>query len=261
MAILLSSRMRVLLWDCNSEEENIMSTSVTKAWRNDAYAKVTGKAKYTDDIKLSGCLHAVPVYSGFVSARIISIETSEAEKLPGVVRVLTYKDVPGELQFGQIVRDYAIFAHDNIRTSGDVIAVIVAKSRKQAIAAIPFVKLTAEELPAVLDAEEALKTGASLVHESHGSNIANYHCIRTGDIELGEKEAEVIIEQDFSTSRVEHAYLETESALCRQRPDGVMEVCGSMQHPFSTRRFVAGTLGKPLADVEVKTVPMGGGFG
>jgi CO/xanthine dehydrogenase Mo-binding subunit len=231
------------------------------AWRNDAYAKVTGKAKYTDDLKLHNCLHAVPVYSDYVSARIVSIETEVAARQPGVVKVITYKDVPGNLQFGQIIRDYSILAHDRIRTSGDVIAVIVAQTRQQAIAAIPYVKLVAEELPAVLDAEEALQEGAPLVHESHGSNIANYHCVRTGDIVLGEKESDVIIEQEFTTSRIEHAYMEPESALCRQRSDGVMEVYGSMQHPFSTRRFVASTLGVSLSEVEVKTVPMGGGFG
>ena len=69
-----------------------------------------------------------------------------------------------------------------------------------------------------------------------------------------ERDADVIIEQEFTTSRVEHAYLEPESALCWLRPDGVMEVYGSMQHPFSTRRFVASTLGGELKDVEVKTV-------
>ncbi len=231
------------------------------AWRNDACAKVTGRAKYTDDIKVMNCLHAVPVYSEYVSARIVSIAAEAAEKRPGVVKVITHKDVPGNLQYGQIIRDYSILAHDRIRTSADVIAVIVAKTRQQALDAVPYVKLEAEELSAVLDPEEALKEGAPLVHEWHGSNIANYHCVRTGDPDAGEREAEVILEQEFATSRIEHAYLEPESALCWQRPDGVMEVYGSMQHPFSTRRFVAGILGKPLADVEVKTVPMGGGFG
>jgi CO/xanthine dehydrogenase Mo-binding subunit len=231
------------------------------AWRNDAPAKVTGRAKYTDDLKFPHCLHAVPVYSDFVSAKIVSLETAEAAKQPGVVRVLTYKDVPGNLQFGQIIKDYSIFAHDRIRTSGDVIAVIIAESRKQAISAIPYVKLQAEELPAVLDAEQALLSESPLVHESHGNNVANYHCVRTGDIEQGEREADFVVEQEFTTSRIEHAYLEPESALCWQRSDSVMEVYGSMQHPFSTRRFVASTLGRALSDVEVKTVPMGGGFG
>lgn len=231
------------------------------AWRNDAYAKVTGKAKYTDDLKMPNCLYAVPVYSEYISAKIITIDTSAAEKQPGVVKVITYKDVPGNLQFGQIIRDYSILAHDCIRTSGDVIAVIVAETGKQAIAATGFVRLQAVELPVVLDAEAALQEGAPLVHAGHGSNIANYHCVRTGDIEQGEKQADIILEQDFTTSRIEHAYMEPETALCWQRSDGVMEVYGSMQHPFSTRRFVASTLGKPLSEIEVKTVPMGGGFG
>ncbi|MFB3845137.1 MAG: xanthine dehydrogenase family protein molybdopterin-binding subunit [Candidatus Cloacimonadaceae bacterium] len=231
------------------------------AWRNDAYAKVTGKAKYTDDLKLPNCLYAVPVYTDFVSAKIIAIHTEEAAKQPGVVKVVTWQDIPGKLEFGQIIQDYPILAHDFIRSSGDVIALIVAKTRQEATAAVPFVKLEAEKLPAVLDAEEALKEGAPLVHVEHGSNIVNYHCVRRGDIKAGEEEADFVVEQEFNTSRVEHAYLEPEAALCWQRSDGVMEVYGSMQHPFSTRRFVASTLGKPLSDVEVKSVYVGGGFG
>lgn len=238
-----------------------MKTATYPAWRNDAAAKVTGKAKYTDDHKLVGMLHAVPVYSDFVSARITSIDYSEALTQPGVVKVITARDIPGTKVFGQIIRDYQILADEYIKTSGDVIAVVVAHTREQALAAVPFVRLSAEQMPTVLDAEEALKEGSPLVHPEQGSNIANYHCVRTGDVAVGEAEADFIIEQDFTTSRIEHAYLEPESGLCYLRHDGVMECIGSMQHPFSTRRFVATVLGVNLTEVEVKTVPMGGGFG
>ncbi|MGB5987101.1 MAG: molybdopterin cofactor-binding domain-containing protein, partial [Desulfobacterales bacterium] len=91
--------------------------------------------------------------------------------------------------------------------------------------------------------------------------ITNHHKIRRGDIEKGFAESDLIIEEEFRTQHVEHAYIEPESALCIPRPDGVMEVFGSMQHPFSTRRFTAAILGVPLSEVEVKTIPMGGGFG
>ncbi len=233
----------------------------TDAWRNDAVAKVSGKAKYTDDYILPGMLHAVPLHAPVASARLISIDFSEALKLKGVAAVYTAKDIPGNIKFGQIIRDYPTLVNRRIRSTGDVLALVVAETREQALAALTFIKLELEELPAIFDPEAALLQDAPLINPGHGSNVCNYHCVRTGNIESGEKEADLIIEQEFNTSRIEHAYLEPESALCQLRPDGVMEVLGSMQHPFSTRRFVASTLGIKLSDVEVKTVPMGGGFG
>lgn len=234
---------------------------MTKAFRNDALAKVTGKAKYTDDYTLPGILYAVPLHAPVASAVIKAIDTSQALKMPGVLKVITAADIPGKIKFGQIIKDYPTLVHKRIRTTGDVIALVVAESRAQALAALPKIDLTLEDYPALYDPEDALKEGATLINPEHGSNICNYHCVRTGDVQASEKDADLIIEQDFRTSHIEHAYLEPEAALCHPRPDGVMEVIGSMQHPFSTRRFVASTLGMELKDVEVKTVPMGGGFG
>ena len=87
-----------------------MSQPETKCWRNDAYAKVTGKAKFTDDLKFANVLHAAPAYSDFVHAKMKAIDTSAAEKFAGVIRVITAKDVPGVNRFGQIIRDFRIFA-------------------------------------------------------------------------------------------------------------------------------------------------------
>ncbi len=231
------------------------------AWRNDAHAKVTGKTKYTDDLKFHGLLHAVPVYSDHVHARIIRIDTAVAAAAPGVVRVLTAADIPGHNRHGQITQDLRILADDRIRYNGDVIALVVAESRQAAIAAAALVRLEAEPLPAVLDPETALLPDAPLVHENHGTNVINTHRVRRGDVERGFAEADVVIEREFSTQFIEHAYMEPEAALCIPRADGVMEILGSMQHPTSTRRFVAGLLGVRLADVEITGTPMGGGFG
>ena len=231
------------------------------AYRNDAHAKVTGTAKYTDDYTMPRMLHAVPLHAPVASAMIKSIDSSEAQRAEGVIRVITAADIPGSIKFGQIIRDYPTLASDRIRSSGDVLALVVATTRAQALAALPLIKLELEELPALYDPEAALQPDAPLINEEHGSNICNYHCVRTGNIAEGEEDADLVIERSFNTSRVEHAYLEPECGLAHLRPDGVMEVIGSMQHPFSTRRFVASTLGLPLKDVEVKTVPMGGGFG
>jgi CO/xanthine dehydrogenase Mo-binding subunit len=238
-----------------------MSVDKRSAWRNDAHEKVTGATKYTDDIKIPNALHAVPVYTDYVHARIVRIDTERAEQHPGVVRVLTAKDVPGSNHVGQIIRDFRIFADDKIRYNGDVVALVVAESRDIAIKASELIRVEAEALPLLLDPEEALKPGAILVHETHGSNVVNTHCVRRGDIDEGFRTSDVILEQDFQTQTIEHAYMEPEAAICIPRPDGVMEVHGSMQHPFSTRRFVAACLGVPLSNVEVIGTAMGGGFG
>src|SRR5208282_405544 len=179
-----------------------------------------------------------------------------------VVRVLTARDVPGENRFGQIIRDFRIFADDKIRYDGDVVAIVVAAKREIAIRGAQLVKVNAEPLPAVLDPEAAMLPGAPLVHENHGTNIVNTHVIRRGDVVAGFRQADFVIEEKFQTQTVEHAYMETEAAVCVPRStDGVIEVYGSMQHPFSTRRFVAACLGVALSEIEVIGTPMGGGFG
>lgn len=231
------------------------------AFRNDAYAKVTGKAKYTDDYTMPQMLHAVPLYAGLPSALVKSIDCDLAVQSPGVVRIVLAEDIPGKIKFGQIIQDYPTLVDKRICSTGDVVALVVAESRAQALAALPLIKVQLQELDPILDPELAMSETAEPINPEHGSNICNYHRVRTGDIQKGEEDADIIIEQSFSTARIEHAYLETEAALAHLRPDGVMEVIGSMQHPFSTRRFVASTLGLPLKDVEVRSVPMGGGFG
>jgi len=232
-----------------------------KAWRNDAAAKVTGRASFTDDLKLPGLLHAVPVYSDFVHAKLLAVDTAAAAKSRGVVSVITARDVPGSNRGGQILKDLHVLADDKIRYNGDVVALVVAETRAQAIAAARRVRVRAEPLPELLDPEAALATGAALVHEEHGTNLIHRHVIRRGDTARGFAESAHIVEQEFRTPFVEHAYLEPEAALCRVRDDGVVEVRGSMQHPYSTRRFVAEFLGLPLARVEIVGTPMGGGFG
>jgi len=232
-----------------------------KGWRNDAEAKVAGRTRYTDDIKLPGMLHAVPVYGDFVHARLVAVETAAAMKSKGVVRVITSRDVPGNNRGGQIVKDVHILADDKIRYHGDVVAVVVAETRGQAVAAAKRVRVSAEPLPEVLDPDAALSPDAPLVHEERGTNLIHRHVVRRGDADRGFAESAHIIEQEFRTPFVEHAYLEPEAALCAVRADGIVEVRGSMQHPYSTRRFVAEFLGLPLARVEVLGTPMGGGFG
>jgi len=229
-------------------------------WRNDGIAKVTGQAKYADDIKLFDMLHCVPVYSDQIHAEILEIDTSSAEKSQGIVRVITAKDIPGVKKFGQIRKDYSLIAEDKIRYEGDVIALIVADTLENALEAIPKVKAKYNKLKPVLSPNEACKNEV-LIHDIYESNLINHHKVRKGNIDKGFAECDLVVEDYYETNFVEHGYLEPESAVCQVRDDGVIEVYGSMQHPFSTRRFTAALLGKKLSEIEVITIPMGGGFG
>jgi CO/xanthine dehydrogenase Mo-binding subunit len=133
---------------------------MTKVFRNDARAKVTGIAKYTDDYTLPGMLHAAPVYPNCASARILKIDPAPALALQGVVAVFTAQDIPGSIKSGQIIRDYPTLAHKTVRTTGDVLALVVAESRELALKAAKLVRVELEMRPALLDPEEALKESA-----------------------------------------------------------------------------------------------------
>jgi CO/xanthine dehydrogenase Mo-binding subunit len=238
-----------------------MKKSEASVFRNDSVAKVTGRAKYTDDMNFHGMVHVIPVYSEYVHAENLRVDTSEAEKEPGVIRVLTARDIPGSVRFGQIEQDYCMLAEKKIMFEGDVAALVVAESRRQGLAAADKVRIEADPLPPVVDPEEALKPESPVVREITDSNEVNHHRVRRGDADAEMERCEVVVEERFSTQTVEHAYMEPESAVCVPRSDGVIEVYGSMQHPFSTRRFVSAILGEPLSNIEVYQPTVGGGFG
>ncbi|PKL08812.1 MAG: dehydrogenase [Spirochaetae bacterium HGW-Spirochaetae-7] len=231
------------------------------AFRNDSLAKATGRATYADDVSFAGMLHAVPVYADYVAAKDLRVDAAEALLSPGCVRVITAADVPGQASFGQIEKDYPMLASARIRSWGDVCAIVVAETRAQAKAAAALVKITATPVKPVLTIDEALEPGAPVVPAYGDSNIVTHHRLRHGNPEPLFAGCELVLEEEFTTQAIEHAYMEPEAAVCVPRADGVVEVYGSMQHPFSTRRFVAAILGEPLSSVEVYTISVGGGFG
>lgn len=232
-----------------------------KSFRNDAFAKVTGRATYADDFAFAGMLHMVPVYTDFVSAKNLSVDFTKAEQAPGCIKVITAKDIPGKQYFGQIEQDYPIMVSDTVRSWGDVCALVVAETREQALAAAELIVITGTEVTAVTTIEEALAPGAPVVAAGHEDNIVVHHRVRHGNTDTAFADCELILEEDFETQTIEQAYMEPETAVCVPRHDGVIEIFGSMQHPFSTRRFTAAYLGEPLSNFEVYTIPVGGGFG
>lgn len=232
-----------------------------KAFRNDAWAKVTGRAAYADDFAFAGMLHMVPVYADYVAATDLVVDGSAAMAMPGCRRVLTAADVPGRCSYGQIEQDYPILARDSLRSWGDVVALVVADSRDQAIAAAEKVEVRAKAQKPVLSIDEALSPYARVVPAYGDSNIVVHHVMRHGASEPDFSACELVLEEDFHTQTVEQAYMEPEAVVCVPRHDGVIEIYGSMQHPFSTRRFTAAFLGEPLSNIEVYTIAVGGGFG
>jgi len=235
--------------------------SKTVAYRNDSLAKVTGRAYYVDDFRFYNEARCIPVYSGYVHAKILNIDIEEAENMPGVLKVITWKDVPGQIKSGQIFQDYSILVQDKIRYEGDVIALVIAETEEIAIKASELIKLEVEKLPIILDSFEAIKDGAPLINEEFSTNIICHHKVRKGDVEKAFSECDVVLEKEFHTPLVEHAYLETEGSICIPKRNGGIEVYGSMQHPFSTRRFVSAHLGMPISEIEVFSHPVGGSFG
>ncbi len=234
---------------------------VKNCFRNDARQKVTGTARFADDLSFPGMVHAVPVYCDYVHARITALLIEEARNMPGVLAVYTWKDVPGALCTGQIHADYPIFVKDRIRSGGDVVALVVADSRAQALAAAGKVRVEAEPLPLILDTEEALKPESVIIPEGRPGNIVNHHKVRKGDPDARMEESELVIEEFFETPLVEHAYLEPECGISVPREDGALEIYGSVQHPFSTRRFISAYLARPLASIIVHAHAVGGSFG
>ncbi len=239
----------------------MMANSGKGVFRNDSIAKVTGRAKYADDYTFHGMIHAVPVYVDSVHAEILGINVEKAKGAKGVRAVLTWKDVPGVLAYGQIEKDLFIFAKDKIRYHGDVVALVVADSREEAIIGSKLVEVELRELTPILDIEQALAENAPLVNKEFKGNKVAHHHVRRGDVNTAFPKCDLIVEREFSTPFIEHAYMEPECAFANPRTDGVIELYGTFQHPFSTRRFVSAYLNRQFADFDVYSHPVGGSFG
>ncbi len=227
--------------------------------RKDAWAKVTGAAQYVADMKHDDVLHGVVVRSTIHHGRILSIDTSAALGIEGVVRVLTAGDIPGQPKFGALVQDQPALASDLVRHFGEPLAVVIASSKAIARKAASLVKVDYEPLDPVFDPVEAIEPHASRLH-AQGNLISRYE-VKDGDIEKGFAQADVILEENFSVPLISPAYLETENSLGCWNDDGTLTVWVSSQHPFTDQLEIAATLGLPEESVHVKSGVIGGAFG
>jgi CO/xanthine dehydrogenase Mo-binding subunit len=227
--------------------------------RVDADDKVTGRARYLDDIVVPGMAHAALVLPGAAHASVRGVNDSRARSIPGFIATLTASDVPGENQVGCVDRDQPLLAGERVRYSGDAVAITVAESPTAARDAARAVALELDELEGVFDAEQAMRPDAPRVHED--GNAYLHYRVHRGNVERGFDEADVIVERTFRTNYQEHSYLEPLGALAVPEDGGTITVYGTMQCPYYVQKAVAGVLGIPLARVRIIQTVTGGGFG
>lgn len=223
--------------------------------RQDAYGKITGKARYVDDLKFPGMLYVQTVRCPLAHARILKIDSSEALKLKGVITVLTAKDVFGR---NHLPNDKPVLVEDVVRCTGDGVAVVVAETKALAVKAAKLVRIECEELPAVFTPEEALDPGAPALHGE--SNLAISHKTVKGDIDAGFREADVILEREYSTQRAMHAAIEPDGAVVVPDADGITVYCPG-KGPFNVKRAVAASCGLSENKVRLIQPAIGGAFG
>ena len=253
----------------------------TRPIRHDGADKVTGRALYGADFQTAGLLHGKILRSPHAHARIKSIDTSAAEKLPGVRAVVTAKDMPqttGEVNMGEAGAQNVAFLRGNVLADrkalyrGHAVAAVAAVSPHIAEEAIALIKVEYEVLPAVLTVPEAMKKGAPIVHDDlkmtefgqktkHVNNIATHFQHKKGDVEKGFKEADVVIEREFTTQTVHQGYIEPHNVAALWNQDGRVLIWCSTQGSFFVRNATAKVLGLPESQIRVTPMEIGGGFG
>ncbi|MCA9654134.1 MAG: selenium-dependent xanthine dehydrogenase [Myxococcales bacterium] len=221
-----------------------------------------GDRPYVDDMVREGMLHGALVLSPHARAKVLRIDTSRAEALPGVQRVATAADVPGDRWYGLIIKDWPGFVAvgEEVRCVGDVVAAVAADDVATAREAAALVEVEYELLPAALDMHEALEDGAPQVNPTHPNRLSTTAFAR-GDADVALAASAHVVTGTWKTQRIEHLFLEPESALAEPLPDGRLHLFTQGQGIFDDRRQVAAFLGVPVEEVFVELVPNGGAFG
>jgi len=236
--------------------------------------KVSGRAIYGADVHFPGTLWGKILRSPYPHARIVSIDTSKAWKVPGVKAIVAGQDVPHHFQ-GKSIRDIPVLCWDKVRYVGDKVAAVAAESRDAAEEAVHLIEVEYEELPAVFAAIEAIKPGAPVLHENApaydgapaeimapaGSNVVNKLTWGKGDIEKGFREADLVIEHTFRIPIHHQGYLEPQSFLAKINDDGTIDAWASTKSPFGTRAQFAKAVGIAANQIRVHAVHVGADFG
>lgn len=249
--------------------------------RHDGTEKVTGRAKYGADIRLPGMLYGAVLRSPHAHARILSIDTSQAEAFPGVKSVVTANDLPdvenkiaglGEGSINLRHQSNNVMAKNKVLYFGHAVAAVAAINMHIAEEAAAQIKVEYEVLQPVLDVRKAMRDVSAILHEDMRtdelgkkgdapSNIAAHYQIKVGDVEKSFQESHVIVEREFVTSMVHQGYIEPQNATAQYNPDGQITIWCSTQGSFGVRDQTAEVLGIPVSKIRVIPMEIGGGFG
>ena len=249
--------------------------------RPDGVDKVTGRAQYGADVKLTGLLHGKVLRSPHPHARIVSIDTGRAEAYPGVKAVVTARDLPfasmSREELGDGYRRFKflsdnILASDKVLYKGHPVAAVAAVDPHVAEEAANLIEVKYEELPPVMDVRDAMKEGAPLLHEDmhtsdlsgtsdKPSNVASHFRHEMGDVDKGFAEADIVVEREFYTASVHQGYIEPHAATAHWNKDDQLDMWVTTQAPFMVRDGVAEVLQHPVVKTKVTPTEIGGGFG
>ena len=244
-------------------------------YRLDGPLKVTGQARYTADLQLPGLLQARFLLSPHPHARIVSIDTSAARRVPGVHAVLTGADI-GERRFGRCVFDWPVLAYDRVLFVGERVAAVAAETREAAAEAVSLIQVEYEELPAVLDIDAALAADAPVLHPRLGeyhailqrgpmplANLQGYTLVTKGEVDLEKVFAQAyrVFEDTYTAPRQHQGYLEPHGCVVWFDERGRVRVRTTNKSPFALRQQLATVTGEPLENIVVDSRFIGGDFG
>lgn len=244
--------------------------------RSDAAEKLRGDARYVGDLVVPRMLHGKVLRSPYAHARIVSIDTSAADAMPGVVAILTGADLLDiDPYYGHAIKDRPIVAIDRVRFAGEPVAAVAATDESTAEAAVRAIVVEYDELAIVGTVAEALAPGATLVHDQplrpgafHGlgtlaerdGNICYRYAIHRGDVDAAFAAADIVVEDDYVFPSVYQYAMETHSVVAQVDSDGIT-IWATCQHPFLVRAEIAALFDVPLGRVRIVVPYLGGGFG
>jgi xanthine dehydrogenase large subunit len=219
----------------------------------DTYTHVRGESVYIDDIPvLSGTLYAAVFDSPVAHGKIIMLDTNEAEKMKGVVKIFTCKDIPGDNQIGGIIPDEELLASTHVHFCGMPIALVIAETDETARAAVKKIKIEIQPLPVITDPRVAREKGELIIPP---------RTFKLGDVDTAWSQCDYIFEGRADSNGQEHLYIETQGAYVVPQENGALKIYSSTQGPTAVQRTAARVLNIPMHKVEVDTTRLGGGFG
>ncbi len=245
-----------------------MSYVGKSAIRIDAVSKVKGEALYPGDFNLPGQAYMKILFANRPHAIIHSVDTRSAESIPGVIAILTAKDVPVN-EYGLIMPDQPVLCGpgsskpyaDRVRFIGDQVAVVIAETEEIAAKARDAIGVDYEDLPVITNVHEAIRPDAFKIHPDRDSNVFGHYRIRKGNVEEGFRQADVIIEGNYSTPVQEHAYLQPEAGLSYIDEQGRVTVVVAGQWTHEDQHQIAHSLNLPVEQIRVVYPAIGGAFG